>query len=60
MMSEISVRNLAGFNEKVRAAAGQGQTARAAVSRPASILTAGEEIYEDRQLDYRESSRRSC
>ncbi|MCC6827806.1 MAG: DNA translocase FtsK 4TM domain-containing protein, partial [Novosphingobium sp.] len=51
MMSEISVRNLAGFNEKVRAAAAKGKP----LGRRIQIgfdPDSGEEIYEDRQLDY--------
>ena len=51
MMSEISVRNLAGFNEKVRAAAAKGKP----LGRRISIgfdPDSGEELYEDRQLDY--------
>jgi DNA segregation ATPase FtsK/SpoIIIE, S-DNA-T family len=52
MMSEISVRNLAGFNEKVRAAAAKGKP----LGRRIQIgfdPDSGEELYEDRQLDYR-------
>jgi S-DNA-T family DNA segregation ATPase FtsK/SpoIIIE len=51
MMSEISVRNVAGFNEKVRAAAAKGKP----LGRRISIgfdPDSGEELYEDRQLDY--------
>jgi DNA segregation ATPase FtsK/SpoIIIE, S-DNA-T family len=51
MMSEISVRNLAGFNEKVRAAAAKGKP----LGRRIQIgfdPDSGEELYEDRQLDY--------
>ena len=51
MMSEISVRNLAGFNEKVRAAAAKGKP----LGRRIQIgfdPESGEELYEDRQLDY--------
>jgi len=50
-MSEISVRNLAGFNEKVRAAAAKGKP----LGRRIQIgfdPDSGEEMYEDRQLDY--------
>ncbi len=50
-MSEISVRNLAGFNEKVRAAAAKGKP----LGRRIQIgfdPDSGEELYEDRQLDY--------
>ena len=51
MMSEISVRNLAGFNDKVRAAAAKGKP----LGRRIQIgfdPDSGEEMYEDRQLDY--------
>ena len=51
MMSEISVRNLAGFNEKVRAAQAKGKP----LGRRIQIgfdPDSGEELYEDRQLDY--------
>ncbi len=51
MMSEISVRNLAGFNEKVRGAAAKGKP----LGRRIQIgfdPDSGEELYEDRQLDY--------
>jgi DNA segregation ATPase FtsK/SpoIIIE, S-DNA-T family len=50
-MSEISVRNLAGFNEKVRAAQAKGKP----LGRRIQIgfdPDSGEELYEDRQLDY--------
>ncbi len=52
MMSEIGVRNLAGFNDKVRAAAAKGKP----LGRRIQIgfdPDSGEELYEDRQLDYR-------
>ena len=52
-MSEISVRNLAGFNEKVRAAAAKGKPLGRRIQTGFDPET-GEEIYEDRQLDYRE------
>ena len=51
MMSEISVRNLASFNEKVRAAAAKGKP----LGRRVQIgfdPDSGEEIYEENQLDY--------
>jgi S-DNA-T family DNA segregation ATPase FtsK/SpoIIIE len=51
MMSEISVRNLGGFNDKVRAAAAKGKP----LGRRIQIgfdPDSGEELYEDRQLDY--------
>jgi S-DNA-T family DNA segregation ATPase FtsK/SpoIIIE len=51
MMSEISVRNLAGFNEKVRSSAAKGKP----LGRRIQIgfdPDSGEELYEDRQLDY--------
>lgn len=51
MMSEISVRNLAGFNEKVRAAAAKGKP----LGRRIQIgfdPESGEELYEEQQLDY--------
>jgi len=51
MMSEISVRNLAGFNEKVRANAAKGKP----LGRRIQIgfdPDSGEELYEERQLDY--------
>jgi DNA segregation ATPase FtsK/SpoIIIE, S-DNA-T family len=50
-MSEISVRNLAGFNEKIRAAEAKGKP----LGRRIQIgfdPDSGEELYEDRQLDY--------
>ncbi len=50
-MSEISVRNLAGFNEKVRAAAAKGKPLGRRIQIGFDPET-GEEIYEDRQLDY--------
>ena len=51
MMSEISVRNITGFNEKVRAAQAKGKP----LGRRIQIgfdPDSGEELYEDRQLDY--------
>jgi S-DNA-T family DNA segregation ATPase FtsK/SpoIIIE len=51
MMSEIGVRNLAGFNDKVRAAAAKGKP----LGRRIQIgfdPDSGEELFEDRQLDY--------
>ncbi|HEY0957738.1 MAG TPA: DNA translocase FtsK 4TM domain-containing protein [Novosphingobium sp.] len=50
-MSEISVRNLAGFNEKVRAAAAKGKPLGRRISIGFDPET-GEELYEERQLDY--------
>ncbi len=51
MMSEISVRNLAGFNEKVRAAAAKGKPLGRRIQIGFDPDT-GEELYEERQLDY--------
>ncbi len=51
MMSEISVRNLASFNEKVRAAAAKGKPLGRRVQIGFDPDT-GEEIYEENQLDY--------
>src|SRR3546814_1594388 len=51
MMSEISVRNLASFNEKVRTAAAKGKP----LGRRVQIgfdPDSGEELYEENQLDY--------
>jgi len=50
-MSEISVRNLAGFNEKVRAAQAKGKPLGRRIQIGFDPDT-GEELYEDRQLDY--------
>ncbi len=50
-MSEISVRNLAGFNEKVRNAAAKGKPLGRRVQIGFDPDT-GEEIYEENQLDY--------
>ncbi|WP_395330040.1 DNA translocase FtsK 4TM domain-containing protein [Novosphingobium sp. BL-8H] len=50
-MSEISVRNLASFNEKVRAAAAKGKPLGRRIQIGFDPDT-GEELYEDRQLDY--------
>ncbi|MET1754222.1 DNA translocase FtsK 4TM domain-containing protein [Novosphingobium sp. RD2P27] len=51
MMSEISVRNLASFNEKVRAAAAKGKPLGRRVQIGFDPDT-GEELYEENQLDY--------
>ncbi len=51
MMSEISVRNLAGFNDKVRAAQAKGKPLGRRIQIGFDPDT-GEELYEDRQLDY--------
>ncbi len=51
MMSEISVRNLAGFNEKLRAASARGKPLGRRIQIGFDPET-GEEIHEDRQLDY--------
>ena len=51
MMSEISVRNLAGFNDKVRKAAAKGEPLGRRVQTGFDPET-GEAIYEDNQLDY--------
>ena len=51
MMSEISVRNLAGFNEKVRASIAKGKPLGRRIQIGFDPDT-GEEIHEDRQLDY--------
>ena len=51
MMSEISVRNITGFNEKVRGAAAKGKP----LGRRVQIgfdPESGEELFEDKQLDY--------
>jgi S-DNA-T family DNA segregation ATPase FtsK/SpoIIIE len=51
MMSELSVRNLASFNEKVRTAAAKGKP----LGRRVQIgfdPDSGEELYEENQLDY--------
>lgn len=50
-MSEISVRNLASFNEKVRTAAAKGKPLGRRIQIGFDPDT-GEELYEDRQLDY--------
>ena len=50
-MSEISVRNLASFNEKVRAAAAKGKPLGRRVQTGFDQET-GEPIYEDNQFDY--------
>ena len=50
-MSEISVRNLASFNEKVRAAAAKGKPLGRRVQVGFDAET-GEELYEENQLDY--------
>ncbi|AKM11266.1 FtsK/SpoIIIE family DNA translocase [Croceicoccus naphthovorans] len=51
MMSSISSRNLAGFNEKVRAAAAKGKPLGRRVQTGFDPET-GEEIFEEEQLDY--------
>jgi S-DNA-T family DNA segregation ATPase FtsK/SpoIIIE len=48
---EISVRNLASFNEKVRAARAKGKPL-GRRSRSAMIPRPGQPIYEEEQLDY--------
>lgn len=51
MMSAVAVRNLSGFNEKVRAAAARGKP----LGRRIQVgfdPDSGEEIYEEQQLDY--------
>jgi S-DNA-T family DNA segregation ATPase FtsK/SpoIIIE len=50
-MSEIGVRNLAGFNDKVRTSAAKGKPLGRRIAIGFDPDT-GEEIYEDRQLDY--------
>ncbi len=50
-MSELSVRNLNGFNEKVRAAAAKGKPLGRRIAIGFDPDT-GEELYEDQQLDY--------
>ncbi|MFP5396514.1 MAG: DNA translocase FtsK 4TM domain-containing protein [Alphaproteobacteria bacterium] len=50
-MSEISVRNLAGFNEKVSAAAAKGKPLGRRIQIGFDPDT-GEELYEEQQLDY--------
>ncbi|MBW8784152.1 MAG: DNA translocase FtsK 4TM domain-containing protein [Novosphingobium sp.] len=52
MMSEIGVRNLTGFNDKIRTAAARGKP----LGRRIQIgfdPDSGEELYEEQQLDYR-------
>ena len=51
MMSEISVRNLAGFNEKVRAAQAKGKPLGRRIQVGFDPET-GEELCEEQQLDY--------
>ncbi len=51
MMSEISVRNITGFNDKVRGAAAKGKPLGRRVQIGFDRET-GEEIFEDKQLDY--------
>ncbi|MEQ1640026.1 MAG: DNA translocase FtsK 4TM domain-containing protein [Novosphingobium sp.] len=51
MMSELSVRNLTGFNEKVRTAAAKGKPLGRRIAIGFDPDT-GEELYEDQQLDY--------
>lgn len=51
MMSSVSVRNIAGFNEKVRAAASKGKP----LGRRIQVgfdPESGEELFEEQQLDY--------
>lgn len=51
MMSSVSVRNIAGFNEKVRAAASKGKP----LGRRIQVgfdPDSGEELFEEQQLDY--------
>ena len=50
-MSEISVRNITGFNEKVRGAAARGKPLGRRVQIGFDAET-GEELFEDKQLDY--------
>lgn len=50
-MSELSVRNISGFNEKIRAAAAKGKPLGRHIQIGFDPET-GEELYEDRQLDY--------
>ncbi len=50
-MSELSVRNLNGFNEKVRAAQAKGKPLGRRIAIGFDPDT-GEELYEDQQLDY--------
>ncbi len=50
-MSELSVRNLAGFNEKVRAAAAKGKPLGRRIQIGFDPET-GEELFEEQQLDY--------
>ena len=51
MMSEISVRNITGFNDKVRGAAAKGKPLGRRVQIGFDRET-GEELFEDKQLDY--------
>jgi len=51
MMSELSVRNLAGFNEKVRTAAAKGKPLGRRIQIGFDPDT-GEELFEEQQLDY--------
>ena len=51
MMSELSVRNLSGFNDKVRTAAAKGKPLGRRIAIGFDPDT-GEELYEDQQLDY--------
>ncbi|MCJ2184933.1 DNA translocase FtsK 4TM domain-containing protein [Novosphingobium sp. 1949] len=51
MMSEVSVRNLAGFNDKVRKAAAKGEPLGRRVQTGFDAET-GEALYEENQLDY--------
>ncbi len=51
MMSELSVRNISGFNDKVRSAAAKGKPLGRRIAIGFDPDT-GEELYEDQQLDY--------
>lgn len=51
MMSSVSVRNIAGFNEKVRAAASKGKPLGRRIQVGFDPDT-GEELFEEQQLDY--------
>ena len=52
MMSEINVRNITNFNEKLRANAAKGKPLGRRISIGFDAET-GEELFEDKQLDYR-------
>jgi len=51
MMSSVGVRNISGFNDKVRAAAAKGKPLGRRIQVGFDPVT-GEEIYEEQQLDY--------